>query len=228
MKLLLNIFIIFGFVPGILAQSSNRMINPAFQSLKFIKNIELRPNSLNNSITSKALISKDKLLNNEEDFLKQFDADLETRTVIESCEGIQFKYAQLLDTAVESIVDLELYHFIDEWMDTRYRFGGHSKNGIDCSGFSNELMKTVYHIDLPGNARNQYHSCIKVDKQNLSMGNLVFFNTRGGVSHVGVYLMNGYFVHSSSSQGVMISNLSEPYYERRFISGGIPESAYDN
>lgn len=216
-----------GLLSVALAQSSNRMMNPAFRSLKFIKHIELRPNSLNNAVSSTALISKDKYSDREDDFLKAFNDELESNSVIESFVNIQFKYAQWLDTTVESITDLQLFRFIDEWLDTRYRLGGHSKNGIDCSGFSNELMQKVYHIDLPGNARSQYHACVKVDRENLSTGNLVFFNTRGGISHVGVYLMNGYFVHSSSSQGVMISNLSESYYDRRFISGGIPESAYD-
>ena len=51
-------------------------------------------------------------------------------------------------------------------------------------------------------------------------GDLVFFNTRGGISHAGVYLGDGYFVHASSSVGVTISNLDETYWNRRFISGG--------
>jgi len=51
-------------------------------------------------------------------------------------------------------------------------------------------------------------------------GDLVFFNTRGGVSHVGVYLGDGYFVHSSSSAGVTINSLNESYYSRKFIGGG--------
>jgi lipoprotein Spr len=51
-------------------------------------------------------------------------------------------------------------------------------------------------------------------------GDLVFFNTRGGVSHVGVYITNGNFVHSASSEGVMTSNLEDAYYSRRFIGGG--------
>ncbi len=51
-------------------------------------------------------------------------------------------------------------------------------------------------------------------------GDLVFFNTRGGVSHVGVYITNGYFVHSAASDGVMISNLEDSYFLRRFIGGG--------
>jgi lipoprotein Spr len=51
-------------------------------------------------------------------------------------------------------------------------------------------------------------------------GDLVFFNTRGGVSHVGVYLTNNHFVHSSSRNGVMISSLDDSYYSKKFIGGG--------
>jgi lipoprotein Spr len=51
-------------------------------------------------------------------------------------------------------------------------------------------------------------------------GDLVFFNTRGGVSHVGVYLGEGYFTHSSSSAGVTISSLDDNYYSKKYIGGG--------
>ena len=73
---------------------------------------------------------------------------------------------------------------------------------------------------LPRTAREQYRQCEHISKDDLLEGDLVFFNTHGGVSHVGVYLANGRFVHSSSSQGVMISSLSDHYFSRRFIGAG--------
>jgi len=139
---------------------------------------------------------------------------------IESCSSLQFKYAQLLNTEVESVSNAALYNFIDEWWETRYRYGGSTKTGIDCSAFAGTLLNKVFSINTPRTARAQYSVCEKVEKENLKEGDLVFFNTRGGVSHVGVYLANGYFTHASVGNGVTISNLDEAYYSRKFISGG--------
>ena len=69
-------------------------------------------------------------------------------------------------------------------------------------------------------ARSQYDACEKIEKENLQEGDLVFFNTRRGVSHVGVYLRNGYFTHSSTGKGVTISSLDDAYYSKKFIGGG--------
>lgn len=82
------------------------------------------------------------------------------------------------------------------------------------------MFSSVYNIDLPRTAREQYDDVRRISATELQEGDLVFFNTRGGVSHVGIYLRNNKFVHSSSSKGVTISDLYEPYYMSRFISGG--------
>ena len=140
----------------------------------------------------------------------------------ELCSALQFKYAQLLNREVESITDLSLFSFIENWWGTRYRFGGSTKKGIDCSSFTGLLINTVFGISLPRTARAQYAACTKVQRCEMAEGDLVFFNTRGGVSHVGVYLGDGYFTHSSCSNGVTISNLDEAYYSKRFIGAGRP------
>jgi cell wall-associated NlpC family hydrolase len=139
---------------------------------------------------------------------------------IESFNSLQFKYAQLLDVDVESVTNLILFTEIEKWMGTRYRYGGATNKGIDCSAYTGTLVHNVYGIVLPRTARNQYADCIKIDKEELQQGDLVFFNTRGGISHVGMYLGNGYFTHASTSSGVMISNLSETYWSKKFVSGG--------
>ena len=73
---------------------------------------------------------------------------------------------------------------------------------------------------MPRTAIEQYKATTHIGKDELKEGDLVFFNTRGGVSHVGVYLCNNYFVQSSSSNGVTVSSLDDSYYSKRFISGG--------
>jgi hypothetical protein len=143
-----------------------------------------------------------------------------TGSNIESASSLQFKYAQMMNTEVEAVSNLDLYNFIDEWWGTHYRYGGSTKAGIDCSAFAGTLLSKVYGIASPRTARAQYSDCNKLEREALKEGDLVFFNTRGGVSHVGVYLSNGYFAHASVGNGVTISSLDENYYSKKFIGGG--------
>ncbi|MDQ6756779.1 MAG: NlpC/P60 family protein [Bacteroidota bacterium] len=148
------------------------------------------------------------------------ESGLEKADVIEKFSATQFKYAMMMDVDMESLTNPLLYNFIDEWFGTHYRMGGTTKRGIDCSAFTGLLLASVYSFAMPRTAREQYNICEHIDKENLMSGDLVFFNTRGGVSHVGVYLTDGHFVHSSSSDGVKISSLNDCYYSRKFIGGG--------
>lgn len=192
----------------------------ASAQVKFIDGIEINPQQTSYHIGSAA----------NDAILTTFSKSKNTSTGVanfsvistENCSHIQFKYAQLLNREVESITNTSLYTFIDEWWATRYRYGGTTRNGIDCSAFTGLLENTVYATTMPRTAREQYADCEKIDRNSLAEGDLVFFNTRGGVSHVGVYLGDGYFVHASVSSGVTISNLSEDYYSRKFIGGGRP------
>ncbi|RYF89306.1 MAG: NlpC/P60 family protein [Chitinophagaceae bacterium] len=138
----------------------------------------------------------------------------------EACKSLQFKYAQLMDMDIESITNFTMFGFVEDWLKTRYRYGGTTKAGIDCSAFTGLLLATVSGIKIPRTARQQYAASEKIKREELQEGDLVFFNTTGGVSHVGVYLANDYFVHASSSEGVTISNLNENYFSRRFIGSG--------
>ncbi len=144
-------------------------------------------------------------------------------TYLENCSSLQFKYAILTDQDVELVKDTALYSFIDSWMGTPYMYGGSTKDGIDCSSFTSTLLQAIFNLSVPRTAKEQYDACVRVHKNDLREGDLVFFKTQGsrrGVSHVGVYIGNDYFVHSSTSSGVMISNLDEDYFSARFVSGG--------
>lgn len=138
-------------------------------------------------------------------------------STLESLLPMQFKYAIMLNTTVESFKNVLLYKSIDEWFGTRYRFGGTSKKGIDCSAFMQVLALYGFGMMLPRTAREQYGIMEKIGNNDLKEGDFVFFNTRRGVSHVGMYLKNNKFVHSSTSNGVAISDLSDSYWSAHFI-----------
>src|SRR5690242_11616846 len=143
----------------------------------------------------------------------------ESHSLIEKLSSLQYKHAMMMDVNVESLKNLTLLGFIDDWFGTRYRYGGETKKGIDCSALTGALLLAVYGFNMPRTAREQYEATEHIGKDELKEGDLVFFNTRGGVSHVGVYLDNDYFVQASS-HGVTISSLDDHYYKKRFICGG--------
>jgi len=142
---------------------------------------------------------------------------------IELSPPLFFKYAILLDVPVEMINDNKLIETIDNWYGVRYKYGGETRKGIDCSAFTQAFMLGYYDIELPRTSEEQYLDCKHIRKKKLRQGDLVFFRTRGakgGISHVGVYLCNNKFVHASTSSGVMISDLDEDYFKTRYAGGG--------
>ncbi len=135
----------------------------------------------------------------------------------------QFKYAILLDVPVELMNNRRLLNFMEEWWGTRYKYGGDSKTGIDCSAFTRRFVNAVYQKDIPRTSAAQYQALVKIKKKDLQEGDLVFFNTqrrRGAITHVGVYLRNNKFIHASTSSGVMISDLNETYFANRYVGAG--------
>ena len=138
-------------------------------------------------------------------------------TDIEKCNALQFKYSILMEEPVETVTNERLISFLESWYGTPYKFGGVDRIGIDCSAFCSMLMDSVYGVALPRTARSQYEMGVKIKKDQLEQGDLVFFNTTGGISHVGVFLANNKFVHAATSAGVMISDLNDMYYKKRFI-----------
>lgn len=140
--------------------------------------------------------------------------------LIEGAGALQFKYSLLLDVEVEFLKNVHLLNLIDGWMGTRYVLGGSTKRGIDCSALMQIFFASLYGISLPRTAKQQYDASRRISRTELKEGDLLFFNTTGGVSHVGMYLCNNKFVHASSSNGVTISDMFDPYYANRLVGAG--------
>lgn len=98
-----------------------------------------------------------------------------------------------------------------------YKWGGTTPRGFDCSGYV-QYVFNAHGIELPRTSSEQYYEGKKVSKANLQAGDLVFFNTSGrGVSHVGIYMGNGQFIHASTSRGITIDELDSVYWRSRYL-----------
>jgi cell wall-associated NlpC family hydrolase len=101
----------------------------------------------------------------------------------------------------------------------RYRFSGNSeKTGLDCSALVRNLFSKV-DIHLPRSSREQFKEGEKVDRENLQVGDLVFFSSGGKTpTHVGIYIGNNKFLHAArKAKQVIVSDLSKFWYETRYL-----------
>lgn len=111
------------------------------------------------------------------------------------------------------------------WLGTPYRYGSREKGrGVDCSGFVMQVYSNALGIKLPRNSAEQQQWCTPLRKHDdLETGDLIFFTARkgkGGVSHVGIYIGEGNVIHASTSRGVIVQPLDDPYLDARYHSAG--------
>jgi lipoprotein Spr len=135
------------------------------------------------------------------------------------------RYAAFMKISSDSLSNVVLYAFIDKWLKTPYKYGGIDEKGIDCSAFIQRLLGDVYNIQVPRTSAQQFFTKnVEAfhDKTYFSEGDLVFFCTIPGnpISHVGMYLKNRYFINASTSSGVSLANLDDPYWKKRFVAAG--------
>lgn len=123
-------------------------------------------------------------------------------------------------------IDSCSYHLLyDEaynWMNTPYLYAGNSKKGIDCSGLIKKIYSKIYNLKLNGNSSYIFAQTKEIkDLNSLIEGDLLFFKiNKKQISHIGIYLKDGYFVHSSVNKGVTINNLNEKYYQKYYFTAG--------
>ena len=123
---------------------------------------------------------------------------------------------QVPDPSVE-----KLYVFLKEWWKVPYRWGGNTKLGIDCSAFVKKMYQTLHDKNIPRTSREQYRVAKKIKREELQTGDLLFFKNRRGVWHVGYYMFDSLFAHSSTTQrGVAVSSLNNAAYKKMWFSQG--------
>lgn len=140
---------------------------------------------------------------NDNEFLYNFDK----RSIYES-----FNKRKLLITR------------INDWLGVRYRSAGHSRAGVDCSNFTSIIVNEVLGLTITSSVVAQATLFPKIENvENLQCGDLIFFTGRNKkskrIGHVGIYIGNGLFAHSSSSKGVIYTHISEGYYTARYRFG---------
>lgn len=134
-------------------------------------------------------------------------------------------YSQCFGFQVTNIKNDRLFDCIDLWTGTKYKFAGSDLDGIDCSRFAMMVYNYAYGKKIDGTADELYNKCRHLDKDELEQGDLVFFKTsKRRISHVGVYMGDNKFAHASSTSGIIISDLDEPYYKKYFAGGGVIEN----
>lgn len=121
-------------------------------------------------------------------------------------------------------------HIVKEarsWLGTPYRYAGTEKGkGADCSGMVVKVYEEAVGMSIPRNSAKQAEQCKELKGDEVKAGDLVFFATGkdpSRISHVGIMIGDREFIHASSKKGVIVSDLTTPYYERTFIMFGRPQ-----
>ncbi len=111
-----------------------------------------------------------------------------------------------------------LIEFAKKYLGLPYRYGGSTPAGFDCSGFVQYVFSN-FGVRLSRTTYTQVYEGVQISKANLQMGDLVFFGSAGNVNHVGIYISDGNFIHSSNTGDVVkISNLNTGYYLNNYYT----------
>jgi cell wall-associated NlpC family hydrolase len=116
-----------------------------------------------------------------------------------------------------SVRQIRLLESAERWLGTPYRYGSTTRQGTDCSGFVMRIYEESG-LAVPRSTKDQFLSGVPVEEQELSVGDLLFFNTNGvGVSHVGIYAGDNTVIHASSKNGVVRQSFSDTYLAKTYL-----------
>lgn len=111
----------------------------------------------------------------------------------------------------------KMSRIINSYLGVPYQYGGDTESGLDCSGLVVQVYRKYAGFKLPRSTKKLFQLVKEVERDELAYGDLVFFSDGWfSVSHVGIYIGEGQFVHSAKSSGVIVSSLDENYYRRRY------------
>ncbi|MCU0343883.1 MAG: C40 family peptidase [Ignavibacterium sp.] len=203
---------------GCSGSSSSLRYNSSKDNEKSEQNTETRYASQNNSIDDTTIVFDEEIPEYQDPSdLPEDDSKIDLTELMKNLD--QKSSGSDTEALISSKRELMLMEII-KYMDTPYKFGGNSLNGIDCSAFTQNVYQSAWMLSLNRSAREQYQQGIVIDhRSELEFGDLVFFNTRKRVKpgHVGIFIGDNLFVHASSKSGVTISSLDHDYYNKRYM-----------
>ena len=203
---------------GCSGSSSSLRYNSGKDNEKSEQNTETRYASQNNSIDDTSIVFDEEIPEYQDPSdLPEDESKIDLTELMKNLD--QKSSGSDTEALISSKRELMLMEII-KYMDTPYKFGGNSLNGIDCSAFTQNVYQSAWMLSLNRSAREQYKQGIVIDdRSELEFGDLVFFNTRKRVKpgHVGIFIGDNLFVHASSKSGVTISSLNHDYYNKRYM-----------
>lgn len=124
-------------------------------------------------------------------------------------------------TTSQKVIDNDIRETIlrefRKWEGTPHKMGGNSKKGIDCSGFAHYMYEALFNIDVPRSTKLFLKAGLKINKSQLKPGDLVIFEPPTYPRHVGIYVGGNKFIHASTTKGVMMSDLNNPYWLKCYL-----------
>ena len=116
----------------------------------------------------------------------------------------------------QETVEQKLTNQYNQYKGIKYKYGGTDKRGFDCSGFTQKVYENAFQIKLPRTTDEISEVGKKVSKNKLKPGDLVFFRPSRKYKHVGIYMGDNFFMHSSTSKGVIKSDLNNVYWDKKY------------
>lgn len=171
--------------------------------------------------TAQAAFSLDHVVPEYRPFISQpvsARVPLAAKPALDSDAAIKASMEEIVDRAIYKTPRKRVADFAMTLRDIRYRRAGRDPStGFDCSGFTHYVYSKTYGLDLPYDAPSQFHSGEKVAREELKVGDLVFFGVRNRITHVGIYMGNGEFIHSPSpGKRVRVDELASSYWAKRY------------
>jgi len=178
------------------------------------------PDSLKKLLTVKSLEE----LDSESDYTLEDDDDefdgVETLSAYSNKGDVYNNLLRITGSSIPSTISSKILSEAVGYLNTPYKYGGTSENGIDCSAFTQKVYQRSLELQIPRSTREQFQIGEKIAKdEELDFGDLVFFKTRkrSSPSHVGIYIGDNKFMHASRKKGVMVSSLDEKYWTPRYL-----------
>jgi len=146
--------------------------------------------------------------------------------VLFSCSQKQYKIKIIDDnkqtistskTPDENTIKNIILKEFKKWEGTPHKMGGNNKKGIDCSGFTHYMYTELFNVRVPRTTKQFFTAGIKINKSQLKPGDLVAFKPPSYPRHVGIYIGNNKFIHASTTKGVMMSDLDNPYWKKYYV-----------